>query len=159
MPSFSSVDELRAAVGEILGPSAWLEISQERIDRFADATGDHQWIHVDPERAVAGPFGATIAHGYLTLSLLPLLTKQYITLVNTVMTINYGLDRVRFVSPVPVGSWLRASSTILAVEGREDEAQVSVRTTVETDGGARPACVADHLIRARFALRRQLGSP
>ena len=109
---FTSADELRAGVGEQLGHSDWLEIEQKRIDLFADATGDHQWIHVDPERAASGPFGTTIAHGYLTLSLLPTLVPQVLRVEGMKMGINYGANKVRFPSPVPVGSRLRATAVL-----------------------------------------------
>ncbi len=105
---FTSAPELRAAVGQELGVSDWLEVDQKRIDLFADATGDHQWIHVDPERAAEGPFGSTIAHGYLTLSLLPALVPQILRVEGVRMGVNYGTDKVRFPAPVPVGSRLRA---------------------------------------------------
>ncbi|KPC87575.1 dehydratase, partial [Streptomyces sp. NRRL WC-3753] len=106
---FASVDELRAAVGEQLGHTDWLEIEQKRIDQFAEATGDHQWIHVDPEQAKEGPFGTTIAHGYLTLSLLPVFGPQLISVEGVRMGVNYGVNKVRFPAPVPVGSRLRTT--------------------------------------------------
>src|SRR5437016_4870765 len=113
---FASVDELREAVGEELGPSDWLEIDQKRIDLFADATGDHQWIHVDPEKAAAGPFGTTIAHGYLTLSLLPQMWKTIYRVDGVKLGVNYGLNKVRFPSPVPVGSRVRCTSAVASIE-------------------------------------------
>ncbi|GAA1481088.1 MaoC family dehydratase [Gordonia sinesedis] len=140
---FRSVDELRAAIGENLGHGEWLEITQERINAFAEATGDHQWIHVDPDRAAAGPFGTTIAHGYLTLSLLPLLAGDIFTVEGPKLVINYGLNKVRFPAPVPAGSRVRADATITSVEETGKGVQVVVTSTVEIDGGDRPACVAE----------------
>jgi len=150
MPTFSSPRELRAAIDQELGPSDWLEITQDRIDGFAEATGDHQWIHVDVERAAKGPFGSTIAHGFLTLSLVPMLTRQYYSVENAAMTVNYGLNRVRFVSPVRVGSRLRARSTIVEAADVGDAVQVILRTTIELDGATRPACVVDGVTRVYF---------
>ncbi|GAA2393904.1 MaoC family dehydratase [Streptomyces glaucosporus] len=145
---FASVDELRAAVGEELGVSDWLEIDQKRIDLFADATGDHQWIHVDPGKAAAGPFGTTIAHGYLTLSLLPVLVPQLMRVEGVRMGINYGVNKVRFPSPVPVGSRLRATGAVLDVaEVSEGCAQLTMRVTVEREGGEKPVCVAESVVR------------
>ncbi|MFE5742496.1 MaoC family dehydratase [Streptomyces celluloflavus] len=144
---FGSLDELRAAVGEDLGTSDWLEIDQRRIDRFAEATGDHQWIHVDPERAAAGPFGTTIAHGYLTLSLLPALVPQLMRVDNVTMGINYGVNKVRFPATVPVGSRLRASARIAEVTEVPDGVQVATTVTVEREGGGKPVCVAETVSR------------
>lgn len=148
---FTSADELRAGIGEQLGHSDWLEIDQKRIDLFADATGDHQWIHVDPERAARGPFGTTIAHGYLTLSLLPVLVPQIVQVENVKMGINYGTNKVRFPSPVPVGSRLRASAVLRDVTPASGGAQqVTVEVTVERDGGDKPVCVAESVSRYYF---------
>ncbi|KOG54369.1 dehydratase [Streptomyces griseoflavus] len=147
---FGSLDELRNAVGEDLGTSDWLEIDQKRIDLFADATGDHQWIHVDPERAAAGPFGATIAHGYLTLSLLPALVPQLLRVDNVKMGINYGVNKVRFPAPVPVGSRLRATARIADVTEVPGGVQLATAVTVEREGGDKPVCVAETL--SRFLL-------
>ncbi|WP_330280223.1 MaoC family dehydratase [Streptomyces sp. NBC_00569] len=144
---FATVDELRAAVGEQLGFSDWVEIEQKRIDQFADATGDHQWIHVDPERAKDGPFGTTIAHGYLTLSLLPLFGPQLIKVDGMKMGVNYGTNKVRFPAPVPVGSRLRATAKITGVDDVPGGVQVSVAFTVERDGGDKPVCVAESVSR------------
>ncbi|MFB7994527.1 MaoC family dehydratase [Streptomyces sp. NPDC056002] len=144
---FATVDELRSAVGEQLGYSDWVEIEQKRIDQFADATGDHQWIHVDPERAKDGPFGTTIAHGYLTLSLLPLFGPQLITVDGMKMGVNYGTNKVRFPAPVPVGSRLRATAKITGVDDVPGGVQVSVAFTVERDGGDKPVCVAESVSR------------
>ncbi|MFJ4921468.1 MaoC family dehydratase [Streptomyces sp. NPDC088725] len=148
---FTSADELRAGVGEQLGYSDWLEIDQKRIDLFAEATGDHQWIHVDPERAASGPFGTTIAHGYLTLSLLPALVPQIISVENLKMGINYGTNKVRFPSPVPVGSRLRASAALTEVtDVSGGGVQVTVLVTVEREGAGKPVCVAESVSRYHF---------
>ncbi|WP_031088026.1 MaoC family dehydratase [Streptomyces sp. NRRL WC-3549] len=147
---FTSAQELREAVGEELGHSDWLEIEQQRIDRFAEATGDHQWIHVDPERAAAGPFGTTIAHGYLTLSLLPALVPQVLRVEGAKMGINYGTDKVRFPSPVPVGSRLRATAVLKNVEEAGGGVQVTALVTVEREGGDKPVCVAESVSRYYF---------
>lgn len=150
MPVFTSTAELRAAIGQELGPSDWLEIAQERIDQFAAATDDFQWIHVDPERAASGPFKKTIAHGYLTLSLVPSLVRGYYTISGHRMTVNYGLDKVRFVSPVPVGSRIRGRSTLVEVNEVSTATQVILRTTVELEGSEKPACVVDGITRIYF---------
>ena len=150
MRTFTGADDLAAAVGERVGESAWFPIEQERIDRFAEATGDDQWIHVDPERAKDGPFGTTIAHGYLTLALIPGLVREIFTIEGTTMAINYGLDRVRFVTPVPVGGKVRAVSEVVAVEPVGATVQVTWRTTIELEGAAKPACVAEHIGRYSF---------
>ncbi|KUL33816.1 dehydratase [Streptomyces sp. NRRL F-4489] len=144
---FGSVEELRAAVGEELGPSDWLEIDQRRIDLFAEATGDHQWIHVDPEKAAAGPFGTTIAHGYLTLSLLPALVPRLMRVENVAMGINYGTNKVRFPAPVPVGSRLRARARIAEVAEVTGGVQLTTVVTVEREGGEKPVCVAESVSR------------
>ena len=145
--TFATVDELRAVVGEQLGYSDWVEIEQKRIDLFAEATGDHQWIHVDPEKAAAGPFGTTIAHGYLTLSLLPLFGPQLIKVEGVKMGVNYGTNKVRFPAPVPVGSRLRATAKITGVEDVAGGVQVSVAFTVEREGSDKPVCVAESVSR------------
>ncbi|MET7987837.1 MULTISPECIES: MaoC family dehydratase [unclassified Streptomyces] len=145
--TFATVDELRGAVGEQLGHTDWVEIEQKRIDLFAEATGDHQWIHVDPEKAATGPFGTTIAHGYLTLSLLPLFGPQLIRVEGVKMGVNYGTNKVRFPAPVPVGSRLRATATITAVDDVPGGVQVSVAFTVEREGGDKPVCVAESVSR------------
>jgi acyl dehydratase len=149
MPSvFHSPAELKQAVGRQLGTSDWLEISQERIDLFAEATGDHQWIHVDPERAAQGPFGSTIAHGYLTQSLVNHFLPQIVEVRGVRMGINYGADRLRFPAPVPVGSRIRGSAQLLAAEDTKDGAvQAKIRVTVEIEGAERPACVIDTISR------------
>ena len=142
------MSELRDLIGKELEPSDWLEITQERIDAFADATGDHQWIHVDPERAAEGPFGATIAHGFLTLSLCgPLLSEALASLSSSSMGINYGTNKVRFPAPVPVGSRLRARATVASVDDVPGGDQAVVVVTVEREGGEKPVCVAELVIR------------
>ncbi|MCP9208876.1 MaoC family dehydratase [Streptomyces sp. NEAU-Y11] len=144
---FTSTDELRSAIGEELGPSDWLEIDQKRIDLFADATDDHQWIHVDPAKAAEGPFGRTIAHGYLTLSLLPAFTPQLMRVDGVRMGINYGVNKVRFPSPVPVGSRLRATARIAELTEVTDGVQMTLAVTVEREGGTKPVCVAESVVR------------
>lgn len=141
------VGGLKDAVGRHLGYSDWLEVTQDRIDTFADATGDHQWIHVDPERAAAGPFGTTIAHGYLTLSLVNHFLPQVVEVRGISMGVNYGADKVRFPAPVPVGSRLRAGVELVATEDVPGGAQAKMRVTVEVDGGGKPACVVETLSR------------
>ncbi|MGW4159288.1 MaoC family dehydratase [Streptomyces sp. NPDC004788] len=147
---FTSAEELRAGVGEQLGHSDWLEIEQKRIDQFADATGDHQWIHVDPERAANGPFGKTIAHGYLTLSLLPTLVPQIMRVEGMKMGLNYGTNKVRFPAPVPVGSRLRATAVLTEVTEAGGGVQVTATVTVEREGGDKPVCVAESVSRYYF---------
>ena len=134
--------------GDVFGPSSWVEIPQSTIDGFADATGDHQWIHVDPERAAAGPFGTTIAHGYLTLSLLPAASYEVLPRdPDARMGINYGLNRVRFPAPVPVGSRLRTTFEVVSVEEIEGGSQRTLKATVEREGGDKPVCVAEVVFR------------
>ena len=145
---FENPGELEKAVGQHLGESDWLEITQERIDTFAEATSDHQWIHVDPERAKQGPFGATIAHGYLTQSLASFFLPQILEVRGIAMGINYGADRLRFPAPVRVGSRLRGSADLLAVERTKDGAfQAKIRVTIEIEGSERPGCVVDTISR------------
>lgn len=144
---FDNPAALLDAVGKDLGHSDWLEIDQARIDQFADATGDHQWIHVDPERAAEGPYGKTIAHGYLTLSLANLFLPQIMTVENTSMGVNYGCEKVRFPAAVPVGSRIRGSGEVISAEEVKGGVQVVVRMTIEIDGSDRPACVIDTISR------------
>jgi acyl dehydratase len=132
--------------GDTFGPSSWIEIPQEKIHAFAEATGDHQWIHVDPERAREGPFGTTIAHGYLTLSLLPVASSEVVPRQGR-MGINYGLNKVRFPAPVPVGSRVRATFEVLQVDELEGGRQVTMKATVEREGGEKPVCVAEVVFR------------
>ena len=144
----NGLDELKALVGKDLGVSEWLEITQERVNTFADATDDHQWIHVDPERAKAGPFGATIAHGFLTLSLLPSLAGEVYRVDGVRMGINYGLDKVRFPAPLPTGSRVRAGvELLLADDLGEGWLQLKARVTIEREGTEKPVCVAETLTR------------
>ena len=138
--------ELSNLVGAELVGEDWLTIDQGRIDAFAGATGDFQWIHVEPERAAAGPFGATIAHGYLTLSLITLLTEGLLEVGGTGAVVNYGLDKVRFVQPVRVGSRLRARSEVIAVDESGQGYRVSLRVTIEIEGSERPALVAETIV-------------
>jgi acyl dehydratase len=142
---FRSVDDLTAAVGTHLGFSDWLTVDQHRIDTFADATGDHQWIHVDPERAAAGPFGTTIAHGFLTLSLVPHLLRDLVDYPAWPVRINYGSDRVRFIAPVPVDSPVRAGAELVEVRPSGTGTQVALSVTVEIAGSEKPALVAQTL--------------
>ena len=146
----AKVQDMKAQIGSELGVGDWLEVTQDRINTFADATGDHQWIHVDEERAKSGPFGAPIAHGYLTLSLIPSLGGGGLGLDGVRMGINYGLDRVRFITPVKVGSKVRARRKLLDVTEGEGFVQMKVEVTVEIEGEAKPACVAETLSRAYF---------
>ena len=147
MRTFNGVDELRAAKGSELGTSDWMTVDQSQIDTFADATGDHQWIHVDAEKAKDGPFGTTIAHGFLTLSLLPVIGWQIYKVDGVKMTINYGLNKVRFTSPVPVGSRIRGSIELVDVADVSGGVQVTNKVTVEIEGSDRPAVVAESLLR------------
>jgi acyl dehydratase len=144
---YKTLAELQALVGQELGVSDWVAIEQSRIDLFAQATGDHQWIHTDPVRAAAGPFGATVAHGFLTLSLLPLLFDTGFQVADVKMGINYGLNRVRFMAPVRVGSRVRGRFKLLAYEPLEGGAQLVVEATVELEGASKPACVAETVSR------------
>ncbi len=146
--TFENPAALLSSVGKDLGTSDWLEIDQTRIDTFADATGDHQWIHVDPERAKNGPFGSTIAHGYLTMSLVNLFLPQIMEVQNVSMGVNYGADKLRFPAPVPVGSRIRGRGELIEAEEVKGGAiQAKVRVTVEIDGTDRPACVVDTISR------------
>ena len=145
--TFESVADLRDAVGKHLGYSDWHVIDQERVNLFADATGDHQWIHVDPERARGGPFGTTVAHGFLTLSLLPLFLPEVYSVEGVRMAVNYGLNKVRFPAPLPVGSRVRGGLELVDVADVEGGVQVTARVTVEAEGAPKPCCVAESLVR------------
>ncbi|WP_028937850.1 MaoC family dehydratase [Pseudonocardia spinosispora] len=147
MRVFSGIDDLKSAVGQHTGTSDWVTIEQKQIDTFADATGDHQWIHVNAEKAESGPFGKTIAHGFLTLSLLPVFGAATYQVEGIKMGINYGLNKVRFTSPVPVGSRVRGSFELLDVAEVTGGVQVTNKVTVEIEGSDRPACVAESLLR------------
>jgi acyl dehydratase len=147
---FQTPEALRGAVGTHLGFSDWMEITQERIDLFAEATGDRQWIHVDPERAKSGPFGTTIAHGYLTLSITNLFLPQLLRVPAAKLGINYGANKVRFPAPVPVGSRIRMGSEIIDVQDVPGGLQVTARNTVEIDGHDKPGCVVEAISRFLF---------
>ena len=147
MKRYAHLADLAALAGQELGCSDWVLIDQARIDQFAQATGDQQWIHVDPVRAAAGPFGAPIAHGFLTLALLPMLFDSGFAVDDVRMGVNYGLNRVRFVSPVKVGSRVRGRFTLLAFEPLDGGAQLTVQATIELEGAAKPACVAETVSR------------
>jgi len=145
MRTFNGIAELESAIDTHVGYSEWHTVTQKQIDLFAEATGDHQWIHVDPERAASGPFGTTIAHGYLTLSLLPMLVSQVYRVDGLKMAVNYGSNKVRFVSVVPVGSRVRAGVELVGLTATPAGTQLAARVTVEIEGGAKPACVAETL--------------
>jgi acyl dehydratase len=146
MRVFTTFDELAGAAGEDLGTSEWVEITQERVDRFADATGDHQWIHVDVERAAQGPFGGTIAHGYLTLSLVPWLGSQVFGIETPGAKLNYGVNKVRFPSPLRVGKRIRVHVAMGEVTEIPAGRQVTLRHTIEIEGEDKPACVAETVV-------------
>ncbi|MGE2734517.1 MaoC family dehydratase [Mycolicibacterium vaccae] len=147
MKKFNDLTELAAAEGTQLGPTEWLEITQERVNLFAEATNDHQWIHVDPQRAADGPFGGTIAHGLLTLSLIPYFTHQLYSVGNVAMAINYGYNKVRFITPVRVGAKLRARAEITAVAQLDNAVQATLTTSVEIEDSEKPAAVAESIVR------------
>jgi acyl dehydratase len=147
MRTITGLDGLRQADGEVLGTSEWHDVTQDDINAFADATGDHQWIHVDTERAKQSPFGGTIAHGYYTLSLAPKLSDEIFALEGFAFAVNYGLNRVRFPAPVPVGSRLRATAKIAKLEDVPGGAQMTLELTFEREGGEKPVCVAESLVR------------
>ena len=141
--TFDNPSALLSATGQHLGFSDWLEIDQQRIDQFADATGDHQWIHVDPQRAAEGPFGKTIAHGYLTLSLANCFLPELIRVDNVSMGVNYGTEKIRFPAPVPVDSLIAAEGEIIAVEENKGGYKATIRVTITAEGSDRPACIVD----------------
>jgi acyl dehydratase len=141
--TYQNVEELKSMVGAVIGVSDWLNIDQARIDQFAQVTGDDQWIHIDPVRAAAGMFGATVAHGFLTLSLLPFFIRSSHKVEGARMSVNYGLNRVRFPSPVPVNSRLRAHFKLVSFEPIEGGVQLITEVTVEREGQAKPVCVAE----------------
>lgn len=147
----TGLDALRALVGTELGRSRWFAIGQDRIATFADATDDHQWIHLDPDRAAReSPFGGTVAHGFLTLSLLPSMLSDVLVMVDAKLVVNYGLNKVRFPAPVPAGSRVRAAIVLAALEVEAGSAQLTLDVTVEREGGMKPVCVAEFLVR-RYA--------
>ncbi|MBO0677465.1 MaoC family dehydratase [Mycolicibacterium sp. S2-37] len=147
MKTFSGLEEFVAAEGSTLGPTEWLEITQDRVNLFADATDDHQWIHVDPEKAANGPFGGTIAHGLLTLSLLPHFSHQLYVVNGIAMAINYGYNKVRFITPVKVGARIRARGEISKVDQLDKAVQATTTITVEIEGSEKPAAVAESIVR------------
>ncbi len=146
MRTFRSVEEIESAVGEEIGTTEWVEITQDRVDRFADATNDHQWIHVDRERAAEGPFGGTIAHGYLTLSLIPYFGSQLFALANPGAKLNYGVNKVRFPNPVKVGARIRATAKVNGVVEMSAGHQLTMGFTIEIEGEDKPACVAETVV-------------
>ncbi|KUI43819.1 dehydratase [Mycobacterium sp. IS-1590] len=147
MKKFSDLDEFIAAEGSQLGPTEWLEVTQDRVNLFADATEDHQWIHVDPEKAANGPFGQTIAHGLLTLSLLPHFSHQLYTVGNVAMAINYGYNKVRFITPVKVGAKIRARAELTKIVQLDGAVQSTMTTTIEIEDSEKPAAVAESIVR------------
>ncbi len=149
MKTFQTIADLAACVGQVVAVSDWTTITQQQVNLFADATGDHQWIHVNPEKAATGPFGGPIAHGFLTLSLLPKFFESSFEIVGSRMGVNYGLNKVRFMAPVPVGSRLRASMKLLASEPIDNHGvQMTWEVTVEREGSGKPVCVAESLVRS-----------
>lgn len=150
MRTFEKISDLQGLVGQELGVSEWMTITQEQINKFAEATGDHQWIHLDVERAKSGPFGTTIAHGFLTLSLLPEMTSKAFRVLETRMGVNYGLNKVRFPAPVPAGSRVRGRFKLTEYIPLEGGAQMTVECTMEREGSDKPVCVAESLAR-RYA--------
>ncbi len=149
MKTFNTLNELAACIGQEIAVSDWVTITQQQVNTFADATGDHQWIHVDADKAKAGPFGGTIAHGFLTLSMLPRIMESALNVLDVRMGVNYGLNKVRFISPVPVGSRLRGRMTLVSSETIENNGKQMVwDTTIEIEGNGKPACVAQAVIRS-----------
>jgi acyl dehydratase len=147
----TGLDALKALVGTELGRSRWFEVGQDRIATFADATDDHQWIHVDPDRAAReSPFGTTVAHGFLTLSLLPSMLADVLVMADAKLVVNYGLNKVRFPAPVPAGSRVRAAIVLAALDEEAGSSQLTLDVTVEREGGTKPVCVAEFLVR-RYA--------
>ena len=149
MQTFDGLDEFERAVGTHLGHSRWRTVTQEQVDLFADTTDDHQWIHVDPERAARGPFGSTVAHGFLTLALLPSMVREIYRVEGMAMVVNYGSDRVRFPHPTPVGARIRAGAELTRLDRGPQGALAMVTSTVEIEGVAKPACVSDSLFLLR----------
>ena len=148
MKTITGLEELKAAEGDVLGTSDWYEVTQADVYAFADVTGDHQWIHVDVERAKETPFGGTIAHGYFTLSLIPMLSRQVFGMEGFTFALNYGLNRVRFPSPMPVGQKVRCTVKVAEVQEIPGGAQTTMEMTLEREGGEKPVCVAQTLVRA-----------
>jgi acyl dehydratase len=148
MKTITGLEELKEAEGQVLGTSDWYEVTQADVNAFADVTGDHQWIHVDVERAKETPFGGTIAHGYFTLSLIPMLSRQVFGMEGFTFALNYGLNRVRFPSPMPVGGKVRCTVKVAEVQEIPGGAQTMMEMTLEREGGEKPVCVAETLVRA-----------
>ena len=148
MKTITGLEELKEAGGQVLGTSDWHEVTQADVDAFADVTGDHQWIHVDVERAKETPFGGTIAHGYFTLSLIPRLSRQVFGMEGFTFALNYGLNRVRFPAPMPVGGKIRCTVKVAEVQEIPGGAQTTMEMTLEREGGEKPVCVAETLVRA-----------
>ncbi len=146
MLTYTGADEVVHAVGTQLGETEWLEITQEQVNQFAEATGDHQWIHVDVDRAAKGPYGGTIAHGYLTLSLIARFGEQLFSVEGVTAKLNYGVNKVRFPSPVPVGSRVRAGASIAGAQETAAGVQVSLQWVIELEGSTKPACVAETVV-------------
>ncbi|HEY3015808.1 MAG TPA: MaoC family dehydratase [Nocardioides sp.] len=144
--TFSGIEEIEGSVGQSLGQTDWLEITQEQVNQFADATGDHQWIHVDAELAAKGPFGGTIAHGYLTLSLIARFGGELFDVEGVSAKLNYGINKVRFPSPVPVGSKIRASATVGGTQRTDAGVQVALQWVIEIENAQKPACVAETVV-------------
>lgn len=147
MPTTIALDDLPSLVGTQLGPTSWRDVPQSTVDGFAALTGDDQWIHVEPERAAAGPFGGTIAHGFLTLALAPVLVAELLQVEGVGLTVNYGLDRVRFPAPVPVGTAITGRLTVTGLREVPGAVQAAMTLVIERDGGLKPVCVADLLVR------------
>lgn len=148
MRVIASMEELKTLIGQEVTVTDWISVTQERVKLFADATGDHQWIHLDVERSrKESPFGGTIAHGFLTLSLLPMMMQSSVTMPATKLAVNYGLNKVRFPAPVPVGSRIRGRMTLLEVEDIEGGVQIVWKVTMEREGGDKPVCVAESIVR------------
>ena len=143
MRTFTTIEDLKAAIGEPIGPTEWFEVTQDRVDKFAEATGDYEWIHVDVERAKAGPFGGTIAHGFLTLSLIPVFGAQLMNLDTPGAKLNYGSNKVRFTNPVKVGKRIRATATVSGVEDIPTGRQLTTKYVIEIEGEEKPACIAE----------------
>lgn len=155
MKTYAKLQQLEALVGEDIGSSGWISIEQSRIQQFADATDDHQWIHLDAERAKEGPFGTTVAHGFLTLSLLPRMMSEAFLVEDVKTAVNYGLNRLRFASPVPGGSRVRGQFRLLSLEPMPGGSQLTMQVTIELEGSRKPACVAESIARLFTAAGRQ----
>lgn len=157
MKTYADLTQLEALVGEQIGTSGWMSIGQARIQQFADATDDHQWIHLDVDRARQGPFGSTIAHGFLTLSLLPSMMFEAYSVANVSTAVNYGLNRVRFPTPVPAGARVRGVFRLLSIEPVAGGSQLTIEATIELEGSGKPACVAESIARLYPSQENQHG--